>query len=64
MANLLSNDVQRFDQVSSVINFLWISPLLTFIVGCLLWNEIGVAGIVGIAIVLTIVPILSKMLEI
>ncbi|XP_055306876.1 ATP-binding cassette sub-family C member 4-like [Sitodiplosis mosellana] len=59
VANLLSNDVNRFDQFSYFLNSLWISPLLTVIVGCLLWHEVGVAGIFGIAVVLTIVPILS-----
>lgn len=64
VANLLSNDVNRFDQFSYFLNSLWISPLLTIIVGCLLWQEIGVAGIFGIGVVLTIVPILSKALHI
>lgn len=62
VANLLSNDVNRFDQASYFLNSLWISPLLTVIVGCLLWHEIGVAGVFGIAVVLTIVPILSETL--
>lgn len=61
--NLLSNDVSRFDAASFFFNALWISPLLTFIVGCLLWNEVGSAGLVGISVVLTMVPMLSKTFE-
>lgn len=60
VTNLLSNDVNRFDQASYFLNSLWISPLLTIIIGCLLWNEVGIAGIVGIVVILTIVPVLSK----
>lgn len=61
--NLLSNDVSRFDAASFFFNALWISPLLTFIVGCLLWKEVGSAGLVGISVVLTMVPMLSKTFE-
>lgn len=59
VVNLLSNDVNRFDYASLFFNAIWISPLLTFIVGCLLFNEVGVAGLVGILVVFAIVPILS-----
>ncbi|XP_055306890.1 ATP-binding cassette subfamily C member 4-like isoform X2 [Sitodiplosis mosellana] len=59
VVNLLSNDVNRFDWASFFFNSLWISPLLTFIVGCLLWKEARYAGLVGISVVFMIVPILS-----
>lgn len=60
MVNLLSNDVNRFEWASFFANSLWVSPLLTIIVCCLMWNEIGAAGLVGILVVFTIVPIFSK----
>lgn len=59
MVNLLSNDVNRFDWASFFINSLWVSPLLTLIVGCLMWIEIGFVGLIGIFVVFMIVPILS-----
>lgn len=60
VVNLLSNDVSRFEWVSLCLNAMWIAPLLTIIVGCLLWNEIGYAGLIGIAIIFVIVPIQSR----
>lgn len=63
VVNLLSNDVNRFDWASFFFNALWISPLLTFIVGCLLWNEAQLAGLVGISVVFLVVPILSECIE-
>lgn len=60
MVNLLSNDVNRFEWASFFANSLWVSPLLTIIVCFLMWNEVGAAGLVGILVVFTIVPLLSK----
>lgn len=59
VVNLLSNDVNRFDWVSMFINSMWTAPLLTLIVGALLWTEVGWAGIIGIVIVFIVVPIQS-----
>lgn len=60
VVNLLSNDVNRFELVSLLINALWTAPTLTIIIGILLWLEIGWAGVVGIAIVFVVVPIQSE----
>ncbi|XP_055302579.1 ATP-binding cassette sub-family C member 4-like isoform X2 [Sitodiplosis mosellana] len=59
VVNLLSNDVNRFDWVTMFLNSMWTAPLLTLIVGILLWIEIGIAGIIGIVIVFIVVPIQS-----
>lgn len=59
VVNLLSNDVNRFDWVTVFLNSMWTAPLLTLIVGALLWIEIGVAGMIGIIIVFIVVPIQS-----
>lgn len=61
VVNLLSNDVSRFDILSLCLNAMWTAPLLSFIVTCLLWREIGAAGLVGVAIILTVVVIQSKL---
>lgn len=63
VVNLLSNDVNRFDMVTMFLNSMWTAPLLTIIVGILLWMEIGVAGLIGIIIVFIVVPIQSKYLR-
>lgn len=60
VVNLLSNDVNRFDWVTMFLNSMWTAPLLTLIVGALLWIEIGIAGMIGIVIVFIVVPIQSK----
>lgn len=59
LVNLLTNDVNRFHWAIFFINSLWVSPLLTLIVGILLWFEIGFAGLIGIVVVFTVVPMLS-----
>lgn len=62
MVNLLANDVYRFDFVTFSMNALWISPLVTFIVGCLLWLEGGFVGFIGFAVIFLVWPMLSKIL--
>ncbi|XP_031637722.1 multidrug resistance-associated protein 4-like, partial [Contarinia nasturtii] len=59
VVNLLSNDVNRFEWATFFINNLWIAPLLTSIVGYLIWTEIGYAGLVGIFVVFMIAPMMS-----
>lgn len=58
--NLLSNDVSRFDWVTLFMNILWSAPLLVLIVGGLLFQEFGWAGLIGIFVVCTVAPIQSK----
>lgn len=60
IVNLLSNDVNRFDWATFFFNTLWVAPLLTFFVGCLMWREVGISGLVGILVVFAVVPVLSK----
>ncbi|XP_031636272.1 multidrug resistance-associated protein 4-like [Contarinia nasturtii] len=59
VVNLLSNDVSRFEWVSLCLNSMWIAPLLSIIVACLLWSEFGFAGLIGIVVILIVVPIQS-----
>lgn len=59
MINLLSNDVSRFEWALYLGNYIWIGPLFTCIVAWFLWFEIGIAGLIGIGILLTIVLFLS-----
>lgn len=41
-------------------NSLWSAPLLTIIIGTLLWFEIGWAGVIGMAFVFVVIPLQSK----
>lgn len=63
MINLLSNDVSRFEWALYFGNYLWIGPLFTFIVACFLWFQIRFAGLIGIGVILTIMPILSMTID-
>lgn len=60
VVNLLSNDVNRFEWATFFMNFLWTAPLVTFLVGCLMWNDVGWTGLIGIFIIFCVVPVLSK----
>ncbi|KAG8004595.1 Multidrug resistance-associated protein 4 [Nibea albiflora] len=55
IVNLLSNDVNRFDEVTFNLHYLWIAPLETVAVIALLWYEIGpscLAGVAGLCLML------------
>lgn len=60
LVNLLSNDVNRFDIISVLVNPLWCSPVMTIIAAYILWVEVRWAGMIGMAIVFLIVPIQSN----
>lgn len=60
IVNLLSNDVSRFELLSLCLNGMWLSPLITIVIAGLLWNDIGFAGLIGIAIIFIVVTIQSK----
>lgn len=60
VVNLLSNDVNRFDLVSVVFHYMWVAPLLSIVIGWLLYREVGWAGFVGMAVVFLVVPLQCK----
>lgn len=55
--NLLSNDVNRFDNSVLFLVYLWFGPLQTLILLYLMWLEIGFAAFVGVATILLVIPI-------
>lgn len=59
LVNLLSNDVQRFNSLSTM-HPLWFSPVTTIVATYILWNEIRWAGLIGVAIILAFIPIQSN----
>lgn len=60
IVNLLSNDANRFDMVSTFLSFMLTAPLTTLCVGILLYREIGHPALIGILVVFIVVPIQSQ----
>ncbi|XP_043548623.1 multidrug resistance-associated protein 4 [Chiloscyllium plagiosum] len=56
IVNLLSNDVNKFDQLTIFLHFLWVGPLQAIAVGALLWQEIGPSCLAGMVILLILMP--------
>ncbi|XP_059935774.1 ATP-binding cassette sub-family C member 4 isoform X2 [Mesoplodon densirostris] len=59
IVNLLSNDVNRFDQVTIFLHFLWAGPLQAIAVTILLWMEIGISCLAGMAVLIILLPLQS-----
>lgn len=57
IVNLVANDVNRFDIVTIFIHTMWSAPLSTLIVAYILYTEARFAALIGIAVLLTVVPI-------
>ncbi|XP_060872943.1 probable multidrug resistance-associated protein lethal(2)03659 isoform X2 [Metopolophium dirhodum] len=55
--NLMSNDVNRFDTSLIYIPYLWIGPLETVIVTYLLWQEVSVSSLLGVATLVIFIPL-------
>lgn len=56
IVNLLSNDVNRFDEVTIFLHFLWVGPLQAAAVVGLLWNEIGPSCLAGMVVLMFLMP--------
>uniref|UniRef100_A0A5F8HI53 Multidrug resistance-associated protein 4 n=1 Tax=Monodelphis domestica TaxID=13616 RepID=A0A5F8HI53_MONDO len=59
IVNLLSNDVNKFDQVTIFLHFLWAGPIQAIAVTALLWLEIGVSCLAGMVVLLILLPLQS-----
>ncbi|XP_008142219.2 ATP-binding cassette sub-family C member 4 isoform X1 [Eptesicus fuscus] len=59
IVNLLSNDVNKFDQVTVFLHFLWAGPLQAVAVTVLLWLEIGISCLAGMAVLIILLPLQS-----
>ncbi|XP_045018385.1 ATP-binding cassette sub-family C member 4 isoform X6 [Bubalus bubalis] len=59
MVNLLSNDVNRFDQVTTFLYYLWVGPLQAIAVTALLWMEIGMSCLAGMAVLIILLLLQS-----
>ncbi|XP_043748469.1 ATP-binding cassette sub-family C member 4-like isoform X1 [Cervus elaphus] len=59
IVNLLSNDVNRFDQVTTFLHYLWLGPLQAITVTALLWMEIGMSCLAGMAVAIILLLLQS-----
>ncbi|XP_056156902.1 ATP-binding cassette sub-family C member 4-like [Lampris incognitus] len=56
IVNLLSNDVNKFDEVTIFLHFLWVGPLQAAVVVGLLWLEIGPSCLAGMVVLIILMP--------
>ncbi|KAI4831629.1 hypothetical protein KUCAC02_001165 [Chaenocephalus aceratus] len=56
IVNLLSNDVNKFDDVTIFLHFLWVAPLQAAVVVGLLWMEIGPSCLAGMVVLMILMP--------
>lgn len=61
VVNLLSNDVNRFDVAVLFANQLWIGPLETIVITYLMYLQVGISSVIGVASMLVVIPIQSKL---
>ncbi|XP_010829865.1 PREDICTED: multidrug resistance-associated protein 4-like [Bison bison bison] len=59
IVNLLSNDVNRFDQVTTFLHYLWVGPLQAIAVTALLWMEIGISCLAGMMVLIILLLLQS-----
>ncbi|XP_046746905.1 ATP-binding cassette sub-family C member 4-like [Diprion similis] len=52
VANLISNDVARFDTLLIYLHFIWIMPLQILLIGYVMWKSVGFATLVGIGVMI------------
>uniref|UniRef100_A0A3Q3G2R2 Multidrug resistance-associated protein 4 n=1 Tax=Labrus bergylta TaxID=56723 RepID=A0A3Q3G2R2_9LABR len=57
IVNLLSNDVNKFDEITLYLHFLWIGPLQAATVTLLLFYIIGPSGLAGMAVLFILMPV-------
>ncbi|KAL5033223.1 hypothetical protein BDV3_000232 [Batrachochytrium dendrobatidis] len=58
--NLVSNDVQRFEDASVFAHFVWVGPIQTMVVFYVVYLEIGLAAIAAIGALLLMIPLQSQ----
>lgn len=58
--NLMSNDVSRFDYMVCFVVNLWNAPLGAIGAGYFIFDQIGIAGLVGIGVLIFSMPAQGK----
>uniref|UniRef100_A0A3Q2PI33 Multidrug resistance-associated protein 4 n=1 Tax=Fundulus heteroclitus TaxID=8078 RepID=A0A3Q2PI33_FUNHE len=57
IVNLLSNDVNRFDEIILNLHYLWVGPLQALVIIVFLWKEIGPSCLTGVAVIALMMPV-------
>ncbi|XP_041663750.1 ATP-binding cassette sub-family C member 4-like [Cheilinus undulatus] len=57
IVNLLSNDVNKFDEITLYLHFLWIGPIQTAVIIVLLMYAIGPSCLAGMAVFFILMPV-------
>lgn len=57
LINLFSNDLGKFDIAMCFVHDLWKGPAEAILLGYFIYREIGVAGIIGMAFLLSFIPL-------
>nr|XP_061802825.1 ATP-binding cassette sub-family C member 4-like [Nerophis lumbriciformis] len=57
IVNLLSNDVNRFDEITLNLHYLWVGPLQAVVIITFLWYEIGPSCLAGVAVLILMMPV-------
>ncbi|KAM9766341.1 ATP-binding cassette sub-family C member 4-like isoform 2-T2 [Menidia menidia] len=57
IVNLLSNDVNRFDEITLNLHYLWVGPLQAAVIIVFLWQEIGSTCLAGVAAIALMMPL-------
>nr|XP_013098632.1 unnamed protein product [Stomoxys calcitrans] len=57
VVNLISNDVGRLDLATIFIHYLWVGPLETCLITYLMYREIGISAVFGVAFMLMFIPL-------
>ncbi|XP_077262946.1 LOW QUALITY PROTEIN: ATP-binding cassette subfamily C member 4-like [Temnothorax americanus] len=63
ITNILSNDVIRYDYLSTFLNFIWIMPIQIMIIGTIMWRNIGISGLVGIGTLMFIALVVQGIIS-
>ncbi|KAJ1555144.1 Multidrug resistance-associated protein 4, partial [Nowakowskiella sp. JEL0078] len=57
IVNLVSNDVQRFEDCSPFLHFIWLGPLEAILVWVFMYLQIGISSVIAIAAVFLLIPV-------
>ena len=57
IVNLMAVDAQKIFDFMMFFNFIWVSPLQITIASFLLWQQLGIATLAGVAVMLTLIPL-------
>lgn len=55
--NILSSDLGRFDVALGFLHDIWKGPLESLIIGYLMYREIGISAVIGVAFMLSFIPL-------